>query len=117
VTEFHATLKQMSAPTRDLRRHIPETWAGFVQLAQSAVADGAIPGRIKEAFAVAIAVIDGCEGCIAHHAKAAVKQGTTEQEMAEAIGVALLMGGGPASTMAPTAWAAFQEFREAALTE
>lgn len=108
----HDKLKELSGPTRELRQHIPDTWGGFVQLAQNAVADGAIPARIKEAFAVAIAVADGCEACIIHHAKAAARRGTTEQEMAEALGVALLMAGGPASTMAPTAWSAFQEFRE-----
>ena len=110
---FHDSLRQLGSPTRELRQHIPDTWNGFLQLAQSAVAEGAIPARIKEAFAVAIAVTDGCEACIAHHAKAAARLGTSEQEMAEALGVALLMAGGPASTMAPTAWEAFQEFREA----
>ena len=109
---FHEALRELGPPTRELRRRIPEAYAGFLQLAQGAVADGDIPARIKEAMAVAIAVTHGCEECIAHHAKAAARQGTTEQEMAEALGVALLMAGGPASTMAPTAWRAFQEFRE-----
>lgn len=114
MTTHAERLKALGAPTRELRRHIPDAWDGFVQLAQAAVAEGAIPARIKEAFAVAIAVTDGCEECIAHHAKAAARRGTTEQEMAEALGVALLMAGGPASTMAPTAWTAFQEFRQEA---
>lgn len=110
---FHDRLRELGPPTRELRKRIPDTYGGFLQLAQGAVAEGDIPARIKEAMAVAIAVTHGCEECIAHHAKAAVRQGTTEQEMAEALGVALLMAGGPASTMAPTAWRAFQEFREA----
>lgn len=111
MTDHGALLRELSGPTRELRQHIPEAWSGFVQLAQNAVADGAIPARIKEAFAVAIAVVDGCEPCIAHHARAAVRQGTTDQEMAEALGVALLMGGGPGSTTAPKAWSAFKEFQ------
>lgn len=111
---FATSLQDLRGPLREIRQHIPDTWGGFVQLAQHAIADGAIPARIKEVFAVAIAVTDGCEGCIAHHAKAAVRAGASEQEFAEALGVALLMGGGPASMHAPTAWAAFQEFRAAA---
>jgi len=111
LTDHDALLRELSGPTRELRQHIPDAWAGFVQLAQSAVADGAISARIKEAFAVAIAVVDGCDPCIAHHAKAAVRQGTSDAEMAEALGVALLMSGGPGSTKAPQAWAAFKAFQ------
>ena len=113
MTDHAQQLRDLSGPTRELRQHIPDAWAGFVQLAQHAVADGAIPARIKEAFAVAIAVVDGCEPCIAHHAKAAVRQGTTDEEMAEALAVAMLMSGGPGSTTAPKAWAAFKEFQGA----
>ena len=109
---FHEELRELGPPTRELRRRIPEAYAGFLELARGAVAEGDIPARIKEVMAVAIAVTHGCKECIAHHAKAAVRHGATEQEMAEGLGVALLMAGGPASTMAPTAWRAFQEFRE-----
>lgn len=109
---FDEQLKELRSPLRELRQHIPEAWDGFVQLAKHAEHDGEIPGRIKEAFTVAIAVTHGCEGCIAHHAKAAARAGTSEQELAEALAVALLMGGGPASMYLPVAWAAFQEFRE-----
>jgi AhpD family alkylhydroperoxidase len=112
MTDFDSKLQERRAPMRELRHHIPDTWGGFITLAQSAVADGEIPGRIKEAFAVAIAVAEGCEPCIVHHAKAAAHRGTTEQEFAEALGVALLMAGGPASMMAPIAWQAFQEYQE-----
>lgn len=109
--DFDTKLKELRGPLRELRQHIPDAWDGFVTLAQGAVADGAIPARVKEAFTVAIAVTHGCEGCIAHHAKAAVKAGVTEEEFGEALAVALLMGGGPASMYLPVAWAAFQEFR------
>ena len=112
--DFDGRLRELRAPLRELRHHIPEAWDGFLQLAKHAEQDGAILARVKEAFTVAIAVTHGCEGCIAHHAKAAAKAGTTEQELAEALAVALLMGGGPASMYLPVAWAAYKEFREAA---
>ncbi len=114
MPDHETTLKELRPALREVRKHIPDAWDGFVKLAQHAEEDGAIPGRIKEAFTVAIAVAQNCEPCIAHHAKAAVKAGTTEEEMAEALAVALLMGGGPSSMYAGVAWEAFQEFREAA---
>jgi alkylhydroperoxidase/carboxymuconolactone decarboxylase family protein YurZ len=51
-----------------------------------------------------------CDDCIAYHAKAAARRGATAEEVAEALGVALLMNGGPASVNAPRAWDAYQEF-------
>jgi len=107
------TIHELREPTMALRKEIPETWAAFAELHQHAVADGALPGRIKELVAVAIAVHDGCDGCIAYHARAAAAKGASHEEMAEALGVALLMGGGPASVYSSRAWRSFQEFAEA----
>lgn len=106
-TDVAADLRQ---PTRDLRKAIPETWAAFGQLHQSAVADGVLPAKVKEMMALAIAVVKQCDGCIAYHAGAAAKAGATEAEVAEAMGVALLMDGGTASVYGPRAFDAFREF-------
>jgi AhpD family alkylhydroperoxidase len=76
------------------------------------VAEGVLPARVKELMALAIAVVKECDGCIAYHAKAAARHGATADEVAEALGVALLMDGGSASVNAdaPRAWQAFAEF-------
>jgi AhpD family alkylhydroperoxidase len=75
------------------------------------MADGALSARTKELMALAIAVVEQCDGCIAFHARSAAKAGVTPGEVAEALGVAISMRGGPARTYAPRAWAAYQEFR------
>jgi AhpD family alkylhydroperoxidase len=110
------TLRELREPTRSLRHAIPDTWAGFVGLHDAAVADGEVPRRLKEAAALAMAVVKRCDGCIAYHAKAAARGGATPGEVAELLGVALLMDGGTASVYAPRAWEAFDEFR-ASMTE
>jgi AhpD family alkylhydroperoxidase len=110
MTSHAETLRELRAPTRSLRHAIPETWAGFAGLHDAAMADGELPGRVKEAAALAIAVVKGCDGCIAYHAKAAARAGATPGEVAEMLGVALLMDGGTASVYAPRAWEAFGEF-------
>jgi len=97
-------------PTKALRSASPDVWAGFGALHQAAVADGALPAKIKELMALAIAVVKQCDGCISYHAKAAVARGATAEECAEALGVALLMDGGTASVYGPRAFAAFNEF-------
>jgi AhpD family alkylhydroperoxidase len=104
------TLRELRDPTRSLRHAIPEVWAGFAGLHVAAMAEGELPSRVKEAAALAMAVIKGCDGCIAYHAKAAARAGATPGEVAELLGVALLMDGGTASVHAPRAWEAFGEF-------
>lgn len=106
----HELVESLKQPTRDLRDAIPETWRAFAELHRSAVADGVLPARFKELIALAIAVADGCDGCIAYHARSAAVRGATEDEVAEALGVTLLMAGGPASINGPRAMAAFKEF-------
>ena len=110
MTHNHEVLDQLRGPTRELRHAIPEVWAGFVSLHGAAMAPGEVPTHFKEATALAISVVKRCDGCIASHAKAAARAGATRQEVAELLGVALLMDGGTASVYAPRAWEAFLEF-------
>jgi len=77
------------------------------------MADGALPKRVKELVALAIAVAKRCDGCIAYHAKGAAAAGATREEVAEVLGVALLMDGGTASVYGPRALAAYDEFAAA----
>jgi AhpD family alkylhydroperoxidase len=108
--EYTNIIDALRAPTRELGEAIPDAWAGFAKLHTSAVAEGALPARTKELMALAIAVVKQCDGCIAYHAKAAARRGATPDEVAEALGVALLMDGGTASVYGPRAWDAYREF-------
>lgn len=109
----HEVLQDLREPTKSLRHAIPETWAGFLSLHGAAMAEGEVPARLKEAAALAISVAKRCDGCIAYHAKAAARAGATPGEVAELLGVALLMDGGTASVYAPRGWEAFLEFYDA----
>lgn len=103
-------MAELRGPTRELRQAAPEAWAGFAQLHDGAMADGALSRKVKELMALVIAVSEQCDGCIGAHAKAAAVAGATPAEVAESLSVALLMGGGPATVYGPRAWAAYQEF-------
>jgi AhpD family alkylhydroperoxidase len=111
--EYRDVAAKLREPTRDLRKAIPDTWGGFGQLHQSAVADGALPRSVKELMALAIAVVKQCDGCIAYHARSAAAAGATEEQAAEAMGIALLMDGGTASVYGPRAYEAFREYAAA----
>ncbi len=101
---------EMKASGRRLRAAIPEVYAGYAGLHGAAMADGALPAGMKELIALAIAVTKECDGCVVAHARSAVRQGVTAAEVAEAMGVAILMNGGPGTVWGPRAYAAFEEF-------
>lgn len=108
------TLDELRPKTRELRRMIPDVYTGFAALHAGALSDGALDAKTKELIALALSVGSQCDGCIASHARGAVRHGATKQEAAEAIGVTLLMGGGPSSIYAPRAYESFCEFYDAA---
>jgi AhpD family alkylhydroperoxidase len=107
-----AVLDALNPLHRQLRHAIPDVYAGFHELHAAAFTAGALDTRTKELIAMAIGVVEGCDGCIASHARGAVKAGATRQEAAEAIGVTFLMKGGPATIYGPRAYAAFCEFAD-----
>ena len=105
-----AVLDELRPLHRELRHAIPGVYKGFGEFHHAAFTPGALDAKTKELMAFAIGVIQRCDGCIASHAEGAARAGATRQEAAEAIGVAMLMNGGPATIYGPRAYAAFCEF-------
>jgi AhpD family alkylhydroperoxidase len=116
MTHSHGkgVMDELAPLGRELRHAIPDVYKGFGELHHAALADGALSTSIKELIALSIAVVETCDGCIASHARGAVKAGATKQEAAEAIGVAFLMIGGPGTVYGPRAYSAFCEYYDAA---
>ncbi|WP_067894506.1 carboxymuconolactone decarboxylase family protein [Nocardia vaccinii] len=106
-------LRELTPQHRALRQAIPEVYRGFGELSSAAFAPGALDRKTKELIALAIGVVEGCDGCIASHGQAAARAGATRQEAAEAIGVTFLMHGGPATIYGARAYEAFCEFADA----
>ena len=63
-----AVRDELRVPTRELRHAIPQVYAGYKELHDSALAPGVLDARTKELIALAIAVSKECDGCIAAHA-------------------------------------------------
>ena|SRR5215207_4753765 len=112
----HSYGKGVQAELRDpalaLRREIPQVYEGFKALHDASFADGVLDRKTKELIALAIATAQHCDGCMASHARGAARSGATDAEVAEALGVAIQMMGGPGTVYAPRAFAAFREFAE-----
>jgi AhpD family alkylhydroperoxidase len=97
---------------KELKQYVPDVMQGSYNLSQAAFQDGAVDKKTKEMFALALAVATRCDGCIGFHAEALVKLGATRQEVAEMLGVAVYMGGGPSLMTAAEAIKAFEQFEE-----
>lgn len=110
MTSAREVQEELRAPVRALRSRQPEAWAGFAAMHGAAMADGALERKHKELIALAISVVKECDGCIASHARGAARHGASPDEVAEALSVALLMDGGPATVYGPRAFAAYEEF-------
>jgi AhpD family alkylhydroperoxidase len=89
---------------------VPDVMKGFGEMHRGAVAGGELSHATKEMMALAIGIAARCDGCIALHVRAALKAGATRGQIHEAIGVAVLMGGGPASVYATDALLALDQF-------
>ncbi len=102
--------KELTAELKELRAACPDTMAGFSAIAKAATAPGAMDPKTKELVAIGIGVAARCDGCIAFHVKAAIRHGATREEVAETLGMAVYMGGGPSTIYAAKALRAYDEF-------
>ncbi|MFT3722710.1 MAG: carboxymuconolactone decarboxylase family protein [Hyphomonadaceae bacterium] len=112
---FAQRIAQLDSYVKQLHGLAPEPVAAYGALSKKAQIPGALDGKTKELIALAISVATRCEGCIAYHARGAVRTGATRQEVAEMLGVTLQMGGGPAMVHAADALRAYDEFADAAV--
>ena len=108
--DYQSMIADISAYTAELRKAQPDTLTGFYAMAKAATDDGVLDKKTKELIAMAIGVALRCDGCIGFHAKALVDLGSSRDEVAEALGMAIYMGGGPSVMYAADALRAYDQF-------
>ncbi len=78
------------------RELAPNQQAAFDAFSHAAFADGALPAKLKQIIAVAVAHVTQCPYCINGHPKAALRAGASPEELMEAVWVAAEMRAGGA---------------------
>ena len=106
--DHNSLIQNISTNMAQLRKAQPQAMAGFSQLAQAAMAEGAISAKHKELMALAIGITQRCSGCVGFHVKALHKLGCTRAELEEMLAVCVYMGGGPALMYAAETIAAWE---------
>jgi AhpD family alkylhydroperoxidase len=79
-----------------IQRHKPGLWQVYTKFAEEAMKDGALPAKFKELLAIALSIANHCEPCLRVHLRRALELGATAEEVAEVLGVTVLLMGGPA---------------------
>jgi AhpD family alkylhydroperoxidase len=90
---FPAPTAELGHKRRDLA---PATDAAFHAFSKAVFEDGALPAKMKQIIALAVAHVTQCPYCIKGHTRAALRSGASEQELMEAIWVAAEMRAGGA---------------------
>lgn len=95
---------------KDLKKDLPEPTSAFSKLHKSALKAGALDSKTKELMALSIAIAQRCNECISVHVHDSLNMGASKEEILETIGVAIMMGGGPALMYGCEAYGALKQF-------
>ena len=104
--------QQVVAGVGGLAKLSPETVRGYGTMGSAGQKTGHLDAKTRELIAVAVSITLRCDGCITVHTDNARKLGATQEEVAEALDVALSVNAAAAlvySTRALDAYAASAE--------
>lgn len=104
LEEFQANMQAFVDEAPEL-----ESFLGFVETAE---ATDTLSNKTKELMSLAIGVVLRCHPCILWHTNAALDAGASEEEVVDALTVAVVMGGGPAMAYATEAHEVLQDLVE-----
>lgn len=110
--EYKEIIGDITSYSKELHKLIPDTMAGFSSMAKAATQTKTIDEKTKEMIALALGVAAHCDGCLGYHTKALARLGATREEVAEVLGMAIYMGGGPSLMYAADALRSFDQFMQ-----
>ena len=87
---------QVVAGVGEIAKLSPDTVKGYAALGGAGAKTGHLDAKTRELIALAVAISLRCDGCITVHAAEAKKLGVTQEELAEALGVATSINAGAA---------------------
>lgn len=94
MIDWKQEIKDVNARLKQLASRTPDTLRGAALLAGAGAKTSRLDAQTRELIALAVAVTTRCDGCIAAHAAQAVRLGVGDEEIAEALGVAVNLNAG-----------------------
>ena len=113
MLEWKQSIQDISSRINELSVRTPDTLRGFGLIAAAGANTTQLGAKTRELIALAVAVTTRCDGCIAFHAAEAVKLGVSDEEIAEALGVAINLNAGAAITYSTHVLDAIDKLKQA----
>jgi len=88
--------QQVLRTIAEIGRISPDIVRGYRTLTDAGKKSDLLGAKTRELIALAVAAVVQCDGCIVVHTEAALKNGATEEEIIEALGVAVAVKAGSA---------------------
>jgi AhpD family alkylhydroperoxidase len=114
MLDWNEYRQQLVVGVKDLGQLSPDTIKGYIELSSAGQKKNFLGAKTRELIALAVAVTLRCDGCITVHTEAAIKNGATREEIAEALGVATTVNAGAALVYSTRVMEAFKEHQLAA---
>jgi AhpD family alkylhydroperoxidase len=111
--DWNTYRQQVVAGVGGFAKLSPDTVRGYGTMGGAGQKTGHLDAKTRELIAVAVAISLRCDGCITVHTDAARKLGATQEELAEALGVAVSVNAGAAVVYATRALDAYAASAEA----
>ena len=94
--DWNEYYKNLGAGIGDLGKLSPDTLRGYQVLSAANAKTSKLGEKTRQLISLAVAATTRCDGCIVFHSEAALKAGATNEEISEALGVAVAMNAGAA---------------------
>jgi AhpD family alkylhydroperoxidase len=114
MLDWNEYRKQLAIGVKEISQLSPDTIKGYIELNSAGQKRNLLGAKTRELIALAVAVTLRCDGCITVHTEAAIKQGASKDEIAEALGVATTVNAGAALVYSTRVIEAFKEYPRAA---
>ena len=96
MLDWNEYRRQLATGVKEIAELSPGTVRGYVELGSAGQKKDLLGAKVRELIALGVAVTARCDGCIAVHVDAALRHGATQEEIAEALGVAVAVNAGAA---------------------
>jgi len=110
MLDWNEYRKQLAVGVKEIGQLSPDTIKAYIELNSAGQKKNLLGAKTRELIALAVAVTLRCDGCITVHTEAAIKNGATKEEIAEALGVATTVNAGAALVYSARVMDAFKEY-------
>ena len=111
IKNYPEYYKELQIYMQEFGQANPSTMGAFSEMHKASTQEASLSTKHKELIALGIAIAVRCDGCIVYHTADALRAGATKEEIIETIGVAIVMGGGPAVIYGAQAFEALKQFQ------